>query len=352
VDEGEAPGGGIRWVDVDVLAPQLDGASAEAADLLLEAVGPHCGDDLEREMVLDLLDVADQREGERYSEGRIRSLSSFRASSERRTEERDGETLGVGGVLTLEPVELLAGDGWLISAWHTKRAFYGPDVESDSEPAGRREGEAEAVAERWSAGRGRTAGDLAVLLLHELALSYAPGYRAIRGWLEEWELSLYMQDEIEREILVEHRERLQRLWASMAELREWVNPLNRPGLRDDPAKAWFADATDHDAVIRVDDRVDGALRGLRDVGDMLRSSFGVLHVQMLEEQRDRREALQRRIEIGAAAFLVPTLIVGFYGANTRVPGGGTWWGFWVMVAALILLSAAAVAAVWLTQQRR
>jgi Mg2+ and Co2+ transporter CorA len=98
--------------------------------------------------------------------------------------------------------------------------------------------------------------------------------------------------------------------------------------------------------------VDRALSEIRHLADTMRDTFQVLSARLLEEQRDRREQLQRRIEIAAAAFLVPTLIVGFYGANTRVPGQGTWQGFWGMVVALVVLSALSVAAVWWWQQRR
>jgi uncharacterized membrane protein len=46
--------------------------------------------------------------------------------------------------------------------------------------------------------------------------------------------------------------------------------------------------------------------------------------------------MQHRVELIAAIFLVPTLIVGFYGANTWVPGQGRHWGFWIMVLVLVL----------------
>ena len=35
-------------------------------------------------------------------------------------------------------------------------------------------------------------------------------------------------------------------------------------------------------------------------------------------------------------LLVPTLVVGFYGANTWVPGQGRHWGFYVMLGVLIV----------------
>lgn len=127
----------------------------------------------------------------------------------------------------------------------------------------------------------------------------------------------------------------------MAVLRDWLGPLNRAGLRADLGKAWLA-ATVHSEVIAVDDRVDEALDDLEKLSDTLRSSFNVLHFQQAEEQRARTEQMQHRIELLAAIFLVPTLVVGFYGANTWIPGQQAHWGFYVMVGALLFFSVATV----------
>ena len=123
----------------------------------------------------------------------------------------------------------------------------------------------------------------------------------------------------------------------MAVLRNWISPLNRSGIRTDIDKAWFAGCTDHDAVKSVDDRINRALRALRDLGTTLRSSFGLLHIQLAEEQHERTERLQRLIEYVTAAVLIPALVVGFYGSNTKLPGQGTWGGFWAMVCAMAIL---------------
>jgi hypothetical protein len=93
-------------------------------------------------------------------------------------------------------------------------------------------------------------------------------------------------------------------------------------------------------VVEVDERVDRALEGLARLSETLRGAFGLLHVEQTEEQRQREERSARRLETLAAVFLVPTLVVGFYGANTWVPGQGRHWGFWVMVGILIALSLA------------
>jgi hypothetical protein len=324
---------GVRWIDVDVLEPEPPDSVASA---LLELLAPHCRHELDQAMVEDLLDVADRREGERYTECRIRSLSAFRASTKRLN--------GAGGELTFQPIEFLAGDEWVITCWHTRRTYQGAAAVSEDEPPESRGDVLEAVSERWVDG-GESAGDLATMILHELTLTHREACFAIRGWLEEWELRLYLHNETDKE-------GLERLWGLMAQLREWIQPLNRPGITEDSSKAWFC-GCDHRLVSQVDDQgVDRALIEVKDLANTLRDTFQVLSVRLLEEQRDRREQLQRRIEIAAAAFLVPTLVVGFYGANTKVPGQGTWAGFWGMVVVLVVLSVVSVAAVWILQGRR
>ncbi len=127
-------------------------------------------------------------------------------------------------------------------------------------------------------------------------------------------------------------------------MRDWLNPLNRPGLRKMPDRAWLPN-NNHHLVVEIDDRIDSTLDQLRGLGNSMRSSFSVLHVQTAEEARSRKEQTQHRVELSAAIFLVPTLVVGFYGANTWVPGQGRHWGFWVMLGALLLLTLVAVATV-------
>jgi Mg2+ and Co2+ transporter CorA len=209
--------------------------------------------------------------------------------------------------------------------------FTGPGTVETSEPDGvLPRAQFDSVAGRWASGQKANAGDLGVLIMHELALTYAPAHRALYAWLEDWELGVYVDDHVDRDTLAQ-------LWSFMAVLRDWINPLNTPGLRSDLSKAWLP-AADHAEVVAVDDRIDRALAGLRDLGQTLRASFALLHAEQAEEQRVRSDQIQRRVEIAAAGFLIPTLVVGFYGANTWVPGQQAHWGFWVMVAVLILLS--------------
>jgi len=309
---------------------------------VLEVLAEYCPG-LTSQMLEDLLTPDDEPEGNSYGGGAIRLASSFSVAATRPDEKLARGTPQGVGVLVFQPVELLAGSDWLISCWHPRRTFQGPnrikdDPPGDSDPIYR------AVVDKWQPGPQGTPGDLGVSVMHELALTYAPAHRSLYNWLEDWELSLYMEEE------VSNHEQLPELWSLMAVLRSWLSPLNKPGLRADACKAWLP-VTNHKAVIDVDDRIDKALLELARLSETLRQSFGLLHLEQTEEQRQHGEKMQHRIEAAAAVFLVPTLIVGFYGANTWVPGQGKHWGFWVMVVALVILSVSSLLAVLYLQRR-
>ncbi|MGN6587951.1 MAG: CorA family divalent cation transporter [Solirubrobacterales bacterium] len=325
---------GIRWFELT--------CGAEEADDVLAAIGEHCPG-LTEEMLCDLLTPDDQPEGKRY-DGGIRLASSFSVTSWRPDGHAERGTANGVGVLSFQPVELLAGDRWLVTCWHPQRTFQGSKKLGDETPPGDADELFEAVAARWKREPGHGSGDLGISVMHELALTYAPAHRALHVWLEDWELSLYTEDEFD------NHNQLPELWGLMAVLRDWLNPLNRAGLQKDVDKAWLP-TVDHEAVIEVDKRIDKALEELGKLSDTLRQSFGLLHLEQTEEQRRQNEQTQHRVELIAAAFLVPTLIVGFYGANTWVPGQGRHWGFWVMVGVLLVVSVFAVIFVWRTQQR-
>jgi CorA-like Mg2+ transporter protein len=313
-----------------------------SATEVFEELGPHCAS-LERAMLKDLLTPDDEPRGVTYGDGGIRLASTFSVETSRNDLKVERGTPQGIGLLRFQPVELLAGPDWLISCWHPMRTFRGPNKIGEEAP-GSADEIFRGVVDRWLHGRCGGPGDLGLSVMHELALTYRPASRELLTWLEDWELSLYLDDEID------NRDQLPELWSLMAVLRSWLTPLNRPGLRDDIGKSWLP-ASDHGAVIAVDDRIDKSLAELARLSETLRQSFGLLHLEQAEEQRQHTERMQRRVEIAAAAFLVPTLIVGFYGANTWVPGQGQHWGFWVMVMVMIVLSGVALLLVSLSQRR-
>ena len=324
---------GFCWIELACGTEELDGT--------LEALRERCLG-LTEPMLRDLLTPDEQPEGVCYEED-IRLASSFSVDALRPERHVDRGTPQGIGILRFQPVELLAGDEWLVTCWHPQRVFQGSRM-ADEQPPGEVDDLRGAVTARWKRDPGKLPGDLGISIMHELALTYAPAHRALHAWLEDWELSLYIEDDLD------NHDQLPELWSLMAVLRNWLNPLNKAGLRADVDKAWLP-VSDHGAVVEVDDRIDKALAELGKLSETLRQSFGLLHLEQAEKQRRRSERVQRRNELLAAGFLVPTLVVGFYGANTWVPGEGRHWGFWVMVGALVALSALVLVIFWRNHRR-
>lgn len=338
--EADLPTGGICWFDVEL--------SADSSSVL-ELLAPFC-DGLEREMIDDLLCPDDLPENRRWRSGAVRLASSFGVyPPDARFGSDWSRKAPPSPRAVYQAVELLAGEGWLVTKWHKARLYHGVDCLDDAmEPVGKAE-LLDAVARRWlEIGQGN-AGDLGVLVMRELALTYAPAQRHFHAALEEWELGLYGIKPV-----LQGRDpeaALKVLWGARARLRDWLSPLNVPGLSDDPDKAWLP-ADSHEGVKAVDERVNKALSALSNLGDTLRSSFHLLHIQQSEAQREQRERLQRRVELIAAVFLVPTFIVGFFGSNTWVPGEHRPWGLTLMVVTIVALTCIVIGVLWATYNRR
>jgi hypothetical protein len=296
-------------------------------------------------MLDDLLTPDDQPEGVTYADGRIKLASTFFVQARRLEQKRERGSAMRSGVLVFQPVELLASGDWLLTCWHPTRTFAGAEKVTEG-PPGSSDQVREDVCEEWMSLDRPGGGDLGILVMNRLALSYRATGWQLAAWHEDWELSLYVKDALD------NPDELPNLWGMMAVFRDWLNPLNRPGLRKMPDRAWLPNAN-HDRVVAIDDRIDDTLSHLQRLSNAMRSSFSVLHVQTAEEGRDRKERTQHRVELIAAIFLVPTLVVGFYGANTWVPGQGKHWGFWVMLVALVTLTSLAVATVlnWRYKER-
>ena len=89
---------------------------------MLAVLGPRCAG-LEIDMLEDLLTPDDEPEGLPYADGTIRLASTFSVAALREDVKVERGTPQRTGVLRFQPVELLAGDGWLISCWHPQRTF-------------------------------------------------------------------------------------------------------------------------------------------------------------------------------------------------------------------------------------
>jgi hypothetical protein len=156
----------IRWVDI--YGGNLDGGE------VLALLAPICRGELKDKMVRDLITPERFASGGRYGDSPVAISSAFRIRHLH--PEADGSFLaGVNGATSVfEPVQLLAGDDWLISCWLPPRVFRGMgdpvDPTEDSS-----NGLYLAVAQRWPTSSADSAEDLAALVRRQLAV--AAGYR-------------------------------------------------------------------------------------------------------------------------------------------------------------------------------
>jgi CorA-like Mg2+ transporter protein len=288
---------------------------------------------LTSKMIAELLDEEEFCEASTYEDGAIKVITTCAVSAESPEPQTGAST----GWLIVEPVELLAGRTWLVTCWHQPRAYTGRRQPRPGGDPGDCLEVFEAVGARWRPTRGSTGGDLGIQIMQQLALGYARAHRAVYRWLEEWEMNLYEHRLDSLDLIEQERDALRRLWGLRASLRDWISPLNRPGLRLDLNEAWLP-ARDHDAVIALDERIDKVLSALARLGETLRGSFQLLHLQQHDLERDQITRRQQQIEVAAAIFLAPTLVVGLYGANTWLPGEHRQWGFWIMLAIVVVMT--------------
>jgi Mg2+ and Co2+ transporter CorA len=336
---------GVRWFDV------RDSTHVSAADLF-DYLTPFGQGQITRDMVDDLLSPDPRPKIEKYPDSPVHCVSAFKVSACESDEGADPASASKAGVLVFEPVEFLVGTGWVVTCWHDIEVYREAKRIRESRPSPP-DALFEEVERCWSRELS-TAGDLAVLVLHELTLSYAPAYRQLYVWEEEWELDFYRRPErTDRETLMEAR-------AAAAILRDWLSPLNPAGMREDISRAWFpeisgtAQSGGYERALRADARIDSALVGVRMFNETLRSAYDLLQLREGELERERDDRFQRNVAVGGSVILIPTLVAGVMGANTWVPGQfqGTGrpphWAFLALLAIILLSGVLAWGAIrWL-----
>jgi hypothetical protein len=153
----------VRWVDID-------GAGLEIGEMLA-LLDPICHGQLEKRMVRDLIKPERFAAGGSYRNSEISITSAFRIRDRADASEANGD----GSFKSvLEPVQLLVGEDWLLSCWHSPRAFRGMGNASRN-GADSSDGLYSEIARRWPASDASTATHLAALVKRELAV--ANGYR-------------------------------------------------------------------------------------------------------------------------------------------------------------------------------
>jgi hypothetical protein len=156
----------IRWVDIY-------GGDLARGDVLA-LLAPICRGRLKDKMVRDLITPERFASGGRYGDSPVAISSGFRIRHLHRDTNGGVGPRGDGVTSVFEPVQLLAGDDWLLSCWLPPRVFRGlghpVDPAEDSS-----NGLYLAVAERWPNSSADSAAALAGLVRRQLAV--AAGYR-------------------------------------------------------------------------------------------------------------------------------------------------------------------------------
>ena len=313
----------IVWVDVDI-------TRVEAADDLHAALLPFCGTSLTLPMVEQLLDADPLPKATDLGDG-IRNVTSFSVAPRESEQDPSDRKASKAGSLDFQLVEFLAAERWIVSCWHKRRptedgAHEAPEHDPEDHSA-----LVDHVTQRWMQSPDlQTAGDLGLRVLYELAQSYTDARRVLWAWHESWELHFYVQRHLTE------RETLRQLRGQIKVFRERLEALNRPGMSKNASLIWFDHVTDRAEAELVDDAVDRALANLHALNDVLRSSTDLFATETFAHQSRQAERFQELAGIVAAVLLVPTLVVGFFGANTRLPGEKAWSGFAYMAVAMVL----------------
>lgn len=316
----------VRWFHVDVIHSE--------PDMIFEALEPVCPG-LTLQMVVDLFTVDPRPYVHSYNdEPHLRMVSAFAVTADESEEGASDADASKAGGLIVQLVEMLAGDGWMITCWHRSKRYHGAEEIAEGPPLGRDQ-VVHGVERWWVQGGLATAGDLATLVLHELVLTYPSSARVMLSWLEQWELDFHRRyDKTERHTLIDVR-------SLLAELEERLRAIERP--EADAADSWFIGLSTEKWPERVQKLIDRALSDVQSLHSTLRSSLDLLAVhataqqlRLAQDQAKAQEKLQGALALVTSVLLVPTFIAGTFGANTEVPGQGKWWGFGVMVILMVL----------------
>lgn len=315
---------------------------------------------LEEEMIRDLLRRDVQPKVETYGDEKdgIRAVSAV-ALIAREAPGDDGDSDGVTEELVFQLVEIVVGPGWMVTCWHPARIYSGT-TERQRGQSLLREPFLSLVRHRWSEAaetEGKTtklaSGELGILLVRSLVETYGASHRMMERWVESWEVDFYRcltyGDKGPR--LKHAAGEISNLLSMVGEFRRRLTAFEHarwstsdqcwfPGLND----AW--DAKNHpvkesEHVEKLVTALESTEARLTELSSAIRDDMDLLMLQSTAAQQESTERLQNYLGKVTGLVLVPTLVAGLFGANTSLPGGGSWTGFELMLI-LMVVSAVAV----------
>lgn len=347
-------------IDRAVAMESMDAEVNRRASDLMAQLEPWCPG-LDVEMVRDLIHEDPQPKVEAYGDelGPVRSVSVVAAIARELPGDED-DSDGVSEELLFQLVEITVGEGWILTCWHPSHSSSGateekPDTFLLQEPflSNVRRHWSEPPAEGAEQHRAKTSSDLGLFLVKSLTHTYEASHRMMQRWMASWEVEFYTS--------LKSSDRAGRLKAAAKEISDFLSitaDIRRrlTGFQharlSTADKTWFPDVTGHSSssagasgktspVHSLVESLDVAKEGFDRLSQDIRANMDVLMLQSTATQQEASERVQSYLGKVTGLVLVPTFIAGLFGANTRVPGGGSWGGFELMLV-LMLVSAVAV----------
>lgn len=317
---------------------------------------------LDEEMVRDLLRQDVQPKVETYGDERdsVRSVSAVAVIARELPDPDDYD--GVTEQLVFQMVEMVVGDGWIVTCWHPSRIFSGTHEETAG-PAMLRASFLNHVEHRWlhdgvADDRDppiKTASDLGLYLTRSLVDTYGASHRMLERWVSSWEADFYAA--LATSVTKEKSQRMKNsareitdLLAMVGEFRRRLTALQHARWAT-PDRTWFPALSDRDESVldeedqspqasELADRLDSVDKKTTLLSEGIRADMDLLMLQVSATQQEQNERLQGYLAKVTGLVLVPTFVAGLFGANTRLPGGGSWVGFDLMVVLMVVSSIA------------
>lgn len=326
--------GQLLWIDLDVMAGDQRSIERALAGVC-QGISPSIVEDL---YLIDLTPKIHV-----YEQEGARAVSAVSLAPKEPNED-EGHGGGIGSV-GVRMVEIVAGNGWLITAWHRERVLVGTD---ENLADGAVPGEARAklrkdVEARWrelhTEGETPTPGDLGILILEDITSTYEAARTELSAWLDSWELDFYRvaseddpkADKMNQRSLIDLR-------SIVGEVKRYVAPLDAPRKR--VKTHWFHGVSEPTPAEGVDESVDSTLEALDLISNRIRGGFDLVQLQLAQASDRRSKKVQSNVEKITIFGVVPATVAAIFGANTWLPGGNdphAAASFEIMIAVMVVL---------------
>ena len=352
------PGSGdVLWFDLDPLGDAPPDVLRDRSHQVSALLQPWCPA-IDDAIVRDLLTPDDQPKVETYGDERagVRKISLV-AVIARELPDEDDEFDGAEEQLIFQIVELVVGPGWILTCWQPTRAYAG-SAEPEVGPPLLREPFLSHVAHRWmtdhttaeGTDHPKTSADLGVYLARSLVGTYGASLRWLQRWVSAWEAAFYksLTREDKADKLRQAAQEVSNFLSMVGEFSRAVSAFRLAG-EETPNKSWFPHVaydgrgTSGDLAEQVgalESSINGAEERISQLAAQIRADMDLLMIQTQASQQESSERLQSYLGKVTGLILVPTFVAGLFGANTALPGGGSWTGFDIM---LLLMAVSALA---------